>query len=214
MKSKYYLRGFGTGVLFATIILMISLMVHDNMASNQKTDKGGSTGVQNNLKDDMTSPENTTPPESNTPSESTTPSESDTPSESTVSPGTTTQPIPPETTAQPEESTTPPETTAQPESTTPPETTTQPESEAPQENTLPQENNTDNAEYVTLNITSGMSSNKVADELQKSGVVESGYDLNMYLYNNGYENKIRVGTYSIRKGSSYQEIAEAITTRR
>lgn len=208
MKSKYYLRGFGTGVLFATIILMISLMVHDNMASNQKTDKGGSTGVQNNLKDNMTSQENTTPPESNAPSESTTSSES------TVTPGTTTQPIPPETTTQPEESTTSPETTTQPESTTPPETTTQPESEAPQENTLPPESNTDNAEYVTLNITSGMSSNKVADELQKSGVVESSYDLNMYLYNNGYENKIRVGTYSIRKGSSYQEIAEAITTRR
>lgn len=177
MKSKYYLRGFGTGVLFATIILMISLMVHDNMASNQKINSSDNAGVQNNLKEDSTTPpESTSPQEEGTPSESTTPQESE----------------------------------------TPPESTTPQESETPPESTSPQESNTvapENEEYVTLNITSGMTSNKVAELLQASGVVESGYDLNMYLYNNGYENKIRVGTYSIRKGASYQEIAETISRR-
>lgn len=36
MKMKYYLRGFGTGVLFATIIFMIGTAFHNNLASNQK----------------------------------------------------------------------------------------------------------------------------------------------------------------------------------
>ena len=201
MKSKYYLRGFGTGVLFATIILMISLMVHDNMASNQKINSSDNAGVQNNLKEDSTTPpESTSPQEEGTPSESTTPQESETPLESTS----------------PQEEGTPSESTTPQESETPPESTTPQESETPPESTSPQESNTvapENEEYVTLNITSGMTSNKVAELLQASGVVESGYDLNMYLYNNGYENKIRVGTYSIRKGASYQEIAETISRR-
>ena len=41
--------------------------------------------------------------------------------------------------------------------------------------------------------------------------MESGYDFNMYLYNNGYESKLRVGTYEIPKGASYEEITRIIT---
>ena len=36
MKLKYYIRGFGSGVIFATIIIMIALAVSNNLASNQK----------------------------------------------------------------------------------------------------------------------------------------------------------------------------------
>ena len=41
--------------------------------------------------------------------------------------------------------------------------------------------------------------------------MESEYDFNMYLYNNGYESKLRVGTYEIPKGASYEEITRIIT---
>ncbi len=66
-------------------------------------------------------------------------------------------------------------------------------------------------ETVTFVISSGMISNTAAGILEELGVVESGYDFNMYLYNNGYESKLRVGTYEIPKGASYEEITRIIT---
>ena len=64
---------------------------------------------------------------------------------------------------------------------------------------------------MTFVISSGMISNTAAGILEELGVVESGYDFNMYLYNNGYESKLRVGTYEIPKGASYEEITRIIT---
>ena len=66
---------------------------------------------------------------------------------------------------------------------------------------------------VELYIQSGMSSNEVAAMLRDLGVVEDDYDFNMYLYNNGYESLIRVGTFKVKAGMSYDELARIITGR-
>ena len=60
-------------------------------------------------------------------------------------------------------------------------------------------------------ISSGMISNTVANILEELGVVDSGYEFNMYLHNNGYSSKLRVGTFEITKGASYEDIARTIT---
>lgn len=55
MKMKYYLRGFGTGVLFATIIFMVGTAFHNNLASNQKKDINSSGNIvsdDENVKND------------------------------------------------------------------------------------------------------------------------------------------------------------------
>ena len=61
MKFKYYLRGFGTGVLFATIICMIGMAIHNNLASNQKIHTSSSGNViKTESKDNKATDENNT----------------------------------------------------------------------------------------------------------------------------------------------------------
>ena len=202
MKFKYYLRGFGTGVLFATIICMIGMAIHNNLASNQKIHTSSSGNViKTESKDNKNSKDNKATDENNKGSET----------EDEQNKTETTQNI---TTTQ-NETTTNIETTAQNETTTKiesPDVTT--EGVASGEN-MPQDttdgNMNDSGDTVTLVIESGMISNEVARLLEEYGVVESGYDFNMYMYNNGYESRLRVGTYEIRKGASYSEIVTAIT---
>lgn len=190
MKFKYYLRGFGTGVLFATIICMIGMAIHNNLASNQKIHTCSSGNViKTESKDNKATDKNNKGSETKDEQNKT------------------------ETTQN--ETTTNIETTAQNETTTKiesPDVTT--EGVAGGEN-MPQDttdgNMNDSGDTVTLVIESGMISNEVARLLEEYGVVESGYDFNMYMYNNGYESRLRVGTYEIRKGASYSEIVTAIT---
>lgn len=181
MKLKYYLRGFGTGVLFATIILMITFEINENMGSNSHTASSGNLPVTENI-DGAESDRNITEGEATT----------------DFSPDTTEESI--KDSGQNNET----ETT---DIFGEPDTTTM----SPELNTdVPDGGNT---ETVTFVITSGMISNTAASILEELGVVESGYDFNMYLYNNGYESRLRVGTYEIPIGASYEEIARIITGR-
>ena len=202
MKFKYYLRGFGTGVLFATIICMIGMAIHNNLASNQKIHTSSSGNViKTESKDNKNTKDNKATDENNKGSET-----EDEQNKTEITQNiTTTQ----------NETTTNIETPAQNETTTKiesPDVTT--EGVAGGEN-MPQDttdgNMNDSGDTVTLVIESGMISNEVARLLEEYGVVESGYDFNMYMYNNGYESRLRVGTYEIRKGASYSEIVTAIT---
>lgn len=69
------------------------------------------------------------------------------------------------------------------------------------------------SEKKVLTIASGMWSDKVARELQAMGVIENAADFDKYLVQNGYADKIVVGTFEIPAGASYDEIARIITTK-
>ena len=64
---------------------------------------------------------------------------------------------------------------------------------------------------ITFSITTGMSSEKVAASLKSLGLVDNGAEFNKYLVNNGYADKIKVGTFELRIGQSYAEIAAELT---
>jgi hypothetical protein len=66
-------------------------------------------------------------------------------------------------------------------------------------------------DYAVLVIERGNSSNVVADKLQALGVIEDSKDFDRYLVNNGYANRISVGTFQIPYGSGYEFIARTIT---
>lgn len=190
MKLKYYLRGFGTGVIFATVILIIALAVHDNLSSN--SNKNASSGnlllsTENNNKQTEHNKESVSKKED--PSGETSDNK--------------------ETSMKETQTTIPNETTTQIETTTHNQTTIQNETTTQNETTKTLDDVND--EVYTLSITSGMTSNQAADILAEHGIVDSGYDFNMYLYNNGYESKIRTGKYKLTKGMSYAEIAKMIT---
>ena len=65
--------------------------------------------------------------------------------------------------------------------------------------------------YVTLRITRGMSSEKVSSALFAAGLIESASDFNSYLVRNGKASIINVGEYKISYDADYEEIARLIT---
>lgn len=211
MKLKYYLRGFGTGVLFATVVLMITFEIKKSFGAGGDPASSGNlpettvlNAEESSRNQEMTSQDQSGPDEPGTDSTQEIPGTDGENSEdmsSDVSEASTEESTPdiPENT---EEVT----TDILPE----PDTTTMDQ----EPDTIPEPDTTADSgdrETVTFVISSGMISNTAASILEELGVVESGYDFNMYLYNNGYESKLRVGTYEIPKGASYEEITRIIT---
>ena len=66
-------------------------------------------------------------------------------------------------------------------------------------------------ETVTFQIHSGDSSVSVAKRLAEAGLVGDAKAFDRYLCQNGYDKKIRTGTYEIQSDSSNEEIAKIIT---
>ncbi len=65
--------------------------------------------------------------------------------------------------------------------------------------------------YVTLTVYSGNSSDTVAKRAEELGLVTNSREFDAYLVTNGYANRIRVGSFEIPLGASYEYIAKAIT---
>ena len=73
----------------------------------------------------------------------------------------------------------------------------------------------DNADgTVSVTIKSGCTSEILSDALQKAGAVDSATDLNKYIVRNGYASRIQTGTFKIKKGSEYKDIASAVSSKK
>jgi len=66
-------------------------------------------------------------------------------------------------------------------------------------------------EKITFKILSGMTSEKVAELLQESGLIDDAEDFNMYVVRQGKAGVIKTGTYTIPADSDYDEIIKIIT---
>lgn len=194
MKLKYYLRGFGTGILFATLILFFSYSYnYSNAKIKEKAKELGmvETSVESDTSlgleassnnDDSTTAENMDEASKDSTTNNDETTEEDTSNE--------TQPV----------ETTTPETTT--EEITTQETTTQ---------EVPSTNNPDSNTQYEFTISRGMDSSAVAALLKRAGVIEDAQDFDNYLVNNGYAERIIVGNFRINAGASYNDIANLIT---
>ncbi|MGN1147470.1 MAG: hypothetical protein ACI4TB_03545 [Lachnospiraceae bacterium] len=194
MKLKYYLRGLGIGILVTAIIMGIAAGKKEQMTDEEIKARARELGMVESmvLSDIATTPpvENTEPEE--TPEPTVAPVLEETP-QSTENQTVTDTPEP-ETT--PEQVITPePETTPEQVIAPEPEITPEPEEIA----------------SVTITIKSGQSSVAVSKLLAEAGLVESASEFDKYLCSNGYDKKIRTGTYEIPTGADEEEIARIIT---
>ena len=189
IKLKYYLRGLGTGIVITTLVLTISFNVRSCTTKDNKEETTKEISADENTTKETTADEKMT--KDTTKDKST---EEKTTKEKTTKEKTT------------KEKTTKEETTEKQTE----ETTEEPTSkEKPTE-----EPTTENAvtnKKVIFTISSGMSSELVSANLERDGLVDSANEFNRYLYQMGYERILRVGTYEIEVGSSYEEIAQIIT---
>lgn len=189
MKLKYYLRGLGTGILFATIILFVaySYRMSDSqikerakelgmvVADNVELENEGATTTAD-AKGENDSKEESTPKQE----ESTTP-----------------------------EATTPEPTT--PEATTPEPTTPEPTTEKSTEESTTSDSG--NQATCVVTVTNRTISSDVAEQLAEAGVIEDAEEFNDYLVDNGYASNIQNGKFTVTKGMSFREIANLITGR-
>ena len=228
MRLKYFLRGLGIGIVVTTIILAISHNAGRRMSDSEVIERAKELGMAYTTaaqEDSTESAADTTEPETDTTEPLTTGQESPTDTEAgstaeteSSEASTTVQ----ETTTGIRETTTQQETTTQEttatraaqESTT--ETTH--EASATEAETTQAENESTETEAstvitYTLTIASGMSSNTVCDILKKNGIIADSGDFDRFLVSNGYADRIRVGSFEVNSGMSYDELAVAFCSR-
>lgn len=182
MKIKYYLRGFGTGILFATIILFISYSYRMSDSQIKKeAEKLGMVyaGFEKNTTSGSNSNMDSSASESVTPSDEITSQEATTPSEEVTT----------------QEPTTPPEEVTSQEQTTPSEQVT---------------SSNQNIEKCELTVKADTASYDVAYALMVAGIIDNAEEFDDYLCYNGYAKRIQNGTYVVTSDMTYEEIAELI----
>ena len=226
MRLKYFLRGLGIGIVVTTIILAISHNAGRRMSDSEVIGRAKELGMAYTTaaqENSIESAAETTETETDTTEPVTTGQESTTDTEA----GSTAE------TESSEASTTAQETTGVRETTTQQETTTQETTiqettttRAAQESTTEttHEASTTEAETTqaenesteteastvityTLTIASGMSSNTVCDILKKNGIIADSGDFDRFLVSSGYADRIRVGSFEVNSGMSYDELA-------
>ncbi len=196
MKLKYYLKGFGVGVLFSTVILSISLML--NQQQTGLTDEQimararelGMEMVSAEKETDTEEPTTKTPESSTMPAESTSP---DITEKETASQGETVTGM---------EGMEPVETLGEVPSVT--------ESENESSEAVRVEEGADET-TVIIHIEKGMSSDTIVRLLEEAGVVESSDELLNRLWEIEKTRYVRAGTYEFTRGMSVEEIADRIS---
>ena len=81
----------------------------------------------------------------------------------------------------------------------------------PAEQAVAETESTDNQQEVTITIVSGDSSYSVAKKLADAGIVLTAESYDAYLCANGYDKKLRTGTFAIPKTASDEQIARIVT---
>lgn len=205
MNLKYYLRGLGVGMLVTAVVLKIASgggkesLTNEEIKTRAKELGMIENVVLSEIGTDMVSPE----PETSVTAEP----EASPSAEPEASPSAEPVASP---SAEPAES-----LTEEPEESSLPEAE---ESGMEEPSTsgmgLPAEDIAPLTDPVSLEIRSGASSYSVSKQLAEEGVVPSAGELDTYLCANGYDKKIRVGTYTIPADADYQTIAEIITGKR
>ena len=72
------------------------------------------------------------------------------------------------------------------------------------------DNNATSSETVKVEIKSGMSSESAALAVKKAGLVESDTEFNKYLCSEGYDKRLRVGSFEIPKEADFETIAKSL----
>ncbi len=208
MKLKYYLRGVGAGILFATIILSVSYQVSSKARLSdaeiiKRAEKLGMVKQSDINMDDLIAP-SATPAAESTKGTASTPTPEST-KEPTVTPT-------PESAKEPTVTSTP-ESMKKPTGTPIPESAKVAGESHNTSATVPEADKEPDNKSVSFEIAGGMTSEDVSNLLRKEGIIEDAKAFNQYLILNHYTTDINIGKYQIEKHAPYEDIANAIVTK-
>ena len=216
MKKKYYMRGLGVGIIATALILMLGLFFSGvpmtDAAIKSRARALGMVDASGDA-DSRTIKELQQEQQKNTKSDSTT--KTTTNSDGDVTTTTTKTAGPAEKKSDGKDSST--DQTSSENSTDDKSDSKSSKSASDADKSANSSKSSKNTEdsgqkkNVSITISGGDNSLSVGKKLQNAGLVSSASAFNDYLEQNGYDHVIRTGTFSIKEGSSYKEIANAIT---
>lgn len=188
MKLKYYLRGLGIGIIITTLILMVTLSGgKEKLSDDEIIQRAEALGMV------MADTEETKNSDQNTEEVKTQPeTESETDSATEVQPETESES---ETAAD-----------AQPDTET--NAGTEVTGEVSQE-PVPAPD-ADTSSEVSFTVKSGESSDTVAFNLYKAGLVDDATAFNRYMVSKGFDSRLRTGNFEIKTGASYDDILKIL----
>lgn len=206
MKLRTYLRGLGLGLIVAALVTGVGSQ--QTMSDEQIKSRAKELGMMEghtylNQVDAAIETEETAETGETTETEETAETEETTEMEETVE-TVIVETLESESRVELESETAAEETKAQ-------ETAPEAESEPVEESREQPVEDTMAPETVTFQIHRGDSSVSVAKRLAEAGLVGDAKAFDRYLCQNGYDKKIRTGTYEIQSDSSNEEIAKIIT---
>lgn len=198
MKLKYYLRGIATGILFTLCVLTLTGTSEKEKMSDSEIIHAakalGMTETEGFVKISGLQP---TAEVTKSPLATSSPEPTSALVINTVTP-----------TATPTDSTTETVTPTVPPTGMPVMTETVTPTKTPTPN--PVSSDTNHQKLISFQIVKGMYSNAVAQEAYRIGLVENADEFDRYLVDHGYASLIRIGTYQIKQGATYSEIAVMI----
>lgn len=198
MKKKFFLRGLGLGIFVTALILGLSY--RDKLSNESVISRAKKLG--------MTFASSENPDSTEKPDESAEPDTSAEP-EITIAPDISTAP---EVTAAPDNSASPemsslPEVSSKPEVSLAPESSKLPASDDSKDISTEKEGITN----IVFKIERGAWSKKVSQDLESLGIIDDSEAFDKYLVDNDYAQKIKVGSFKLTPGISYEELANMIT---
>lgn len=190
MNLKYYLRGLGIGIIVTALIMGIAVGgKKETLSDSEIKERARALGMteESTLLADAVS---TIVPEKEQEGTARQKEEAVEPVQ--------------EPTEEPKEEVTPtPEVTPKPTPNPTPEVTPKPTPEIAEESV-------EKTGSITIQVNNGDGSYTVCRKLEEAGLVISASDFDMYLYENGYDKRINVGTFEIPENADPQQIARIL----
>ena len=189
MNLKYYLRGLGVGIVVTALIMGISLGGKKESLSNEeikaRAKELGMVEASTTLADELTGADKLPEMEE----------QQDLAEPSPVMQQETPQPTPQPT----------PESTAEPL----PEPTGQPANQS-SESEDPEAISKENKESITIEVNKGDGSFTVCKRLEEAGLIASATSFDTFLCENGYDKRIRAGSFEIPADADPEQIARIL----
>lgn len=221
MKFKYYLRGAGIGIIVTAVILSAASLFQDRMSDAEIIQRAmelgmvmeeGSGGTLADISNQGNSGSNTTSDDGQGTNGDSQPNPSDdatnTDSPSDTSDGSQG--------SEPIDNSNPDDTgneAAQTDSTSDSGKNTDNDANKDSKQDADSKKQSKDKEKITIKVEGGEVSRMVSQKIFEAGLVDDAEEFNKYLGDNGYASFLQPGTYHIKKGASFQQIAEILTNK-
>ncbi|TXC92411.1 endolytic transglycosylase MltG [Metabacillus litoralis] len=83
--------------------------------------------------------------------------------------------------------------------------------EAPKEEAKKVEEKKEEVVSYKVAIKDGMTTSEVSDALELNGIIESSKEFDKFLISNDYHTKVQLGTFEVKKGMTFAQLADVIT---